>query len=403
MRFSSNSIDRSVPLRRRHSLLGVLATALVVLLVVGFALPAGAIDRVKMKRDGIEQELVGRIIVKADDGGVILEARDGLLWTIPPEEQVSTASDAEPFAPYKPDELAARMLKELPAGFDTLQTKHYLICFNTSRAYAQWCGSLFERLYQGFTNYWSNRGFEPRTPERLLVAVVFADRASYGRFARAELGDAVDSIIGYYSKKTDRMTMFDLTGTAGAAGDRGSAAQITATLSRPEAFLTVATIVHEATHQLAYNCGMQQRYADIPLWLAEGMAVYFESPDLDGGGKGWRTIGKVNVPRLLEFRRYLVRNRPKDSLATLIRDDERIRNPKTGGTAYAEAWALNYFLITVKGKQYQEYMKVLSEKTPLLMDTPEERVAQFEQSFGDLATLDKEFVKYMQRLKQNGS
>jgi hypothetical protein len=367
-------------------------------LFAGFATPAAAIDRVTMKRDGIEQELIGRIIVTADDGGVVLEARDGLLWTIPPEEQVAKTSDAEPFAPYKPDELAARMLKELPAGFDTLQTKHYLICFNTSRAYAQWCGSLFERLYQGFTNYWSNRGFEPRAPDRLLVAVVFADRATYGRFARAELGEAVDSIIGYYSKKTDRMTMFDLTGTAGNVGDRGSAAQITATLARPEAFLTVATIVHEATHQIAYNCGMQQRYADIPLWLAEGMAVYFESPDLDGGNKGWRTIGKINAPRLLIFRKYL-RTRPKDSLATLIRDDERIRNPKTGNDAYAEAWALNYFLITVKGKQYQEYMKVLSEKKPLLMDTPEERVAQFEQSFGDLATLDKEFVKYMQRLR----
>ena len=42
----------------------------------------------------------------------------------------------------------------------------------------------------------------------------------------------------------------------------------------------MATIVHEATHQIAFNCGMQQRYADIPLWLCEGMAVYFEAPDL---------------------------------------------------------------------------------------------------------------------------
>jgi hypothetical protein len=398
LRFATNSIDPSRSLRRHRRVLSVSAAALAVAMFAASASSVAAIDRVTMKRDGIEQELVGRIIVTADDGGVVLEARDGLLWTIPPEEQVAKTSDAEPFTPYKPDELAARMLKELPAGFDTLQTKHYLICFNTSRAYAQWCGSLFERLYQGFTNYWSNRGFEPRAPERLLVAVVFSDRASYGRFARAELGEAVDSIIGYYSKKTDRMTMYDLTGTAGNVGDRGSAAQITATLARPEAFLTVATIVHEATHQIAYNCGMQQRYADIPLWLAEGMAVYFESPDLDGGNKGWRTIGKINAPRLLIFRQSL-RTRAKDSLVTLIRDDERIRNPKTGNVAYAEAWALNYFLINVKGKQYQEYMKVLSEKMPLLIDTPEERVAQFEQSFGNLEALDKEFVKYMQRLR----
>lgn len=372
--------------------------AFVVGLAALIASTADAMDRVKLKRDGVEQELVGRVIVKADDGGLLFETRSGVYWTVLPEEQLGTSSDAEPYAPYPPAELAAMMLKELPPGFDTLQTKHYLICFNTSRAYAQWCGSLFERLYQGFSNYWSNRGFEPREPESLLVAFVFADRATYGRFARAELGDAVDAIIGYYSLKTNRMTMFDLTGTAGAAGERGSAAQITATLARPEAFATVATIVHEATHQIAYNCGMQRRYAAIPLWLAEGMAVYFESPDLDNGNKGWRTIGKVNAPRLLAFRQYL-RTRPKDSLATLIREDERIRNPKTGGMAYAEAWALNYFLINVKGKQYQEYMKVLSEKEPLLVDTPEERQAQFEQSFGNIDALDKEFVKYMQRLR----
>lgn len=360
--------------------------------------PAAAMDRLKIKREGVEQDLVGRVVVKAEDGGVLFETRDGMLWLVPPEEQVSSTTDDQPFAPLKPDELAAAMLKDLPAGFDTLQTKHYLICFNTSRAYAQWCGSLFERLYQGFGNYWSNRGFEPRDPDRLLVAVVFADRASYARYAQRELGAAVNSIIGYYSLKTDWMTMYDLTGTAGAAGERGSAAQITATLARPEAFKTVATVVHEATHQIMFNCGMQRRYADIPLWVSEGLAVYFESPDLDGGTKGWRTIGKVNGPRLATFRQYL-RNRPKDSLSTLLKDDTRARNSQTAGQAYAEAWALNYFLINAKGKQYQDYMKTLAAKSPLVWDTPEERLAQFQQAFGDLAALDKEFLKYMSRVR----
>ncbi|MCE9603550.1 MAG: DUF1570 domain-containing protein [Planctomycetia bacterium] len=378
------------------TLLGLLLLGLVLSCLA--ASPAAAMDRVRMKREGIEQELVGRVIEKAEDGGLLFETREGTLWTVPPEEQLGTSNDSEPFAPYPADKLAELMLKELPPGFETYQTKHYLICFNTSRAYAQWCGSLFERLYQGFGNYWSNRGFEPRDSDRLLVAVVFADRTSYARYARRELGDGVDSIIGYYSLKTDRMTMYDLTGTAGTTGERGSAAQITQTLSRPEAFKTVATIVHEATHQIVFNCGMHRRYADIPLWLSEGMAVYFESPDLDGGNKGWRTIGKVNTPRLLAFRQYL-RTRPKDSLASLLKEDARMRNPQLAGNAYAEAWALNYFLINVKAKQYQEYMQVLAKKTPLVWDTPEARLAQFEQSFGSLDALDKEFVRYMQRLK----
>ena len=49
-------------------------------------------------------------------------------------------------------------------------------------------------------------------PEFPLVAIVFADQASYARFAHTELGDSASSIIGYYSLATNRMTMYDLTG-----------------------------------------------------------------------------------------------------------------------------------------------------------------------------------------------
>ena len=48
------------------------------------------------------------------------------------------------------------------------------------------------------------------------------------------------------------------------------------------------TVIHEATHQIAFNCGLHTRYADNPLWLTEGMALYFETPDLRSRS-GWRT------------------------------------------------------------------------------------------------------------------
>ena len=87
-------------------------------------------------------------------------------------------------------------------------------------------------------------------------------------------------------------------------------------LSRPEAELSVATIVHEATHQIAFNSGLQTRFADVPLWISEGIAVFFETPDLESA-KGWRTIGAVNSARLAQFQRYLA-DRPPTSLKTLI-------------------------------------------------------------------------------------
>ena len=81
---------------------------------------------------------------------------------MPPEELVSHSEVADEFKAYSSSELASRLLAELPADFEVHTTKHYLIAYNTSKSYAQWCGGLFERLYNAFTNYWTRQGFELR-------------------------------------------------------------------------------------------------------------------------------------------------------------------------------------------------------------------------------------------------
>ena len=160
----------------------------------------------------------------------------------------------------------------------------------------------------------------------------------------------------------------------------------------------VATIIHEATHQLAYSSGIHQRLADIPLWLSEGFAMYFETPDLKSR-RGWAGIGNVNRPRLVRFRQSLS-TRPNDALVSVLSSDERFRNTKTALGAYAEAWALNYYLIKRYPEQYNDYLKMLAEKGPLLTDTPEERIAEFRAAFGvDLATFDRDFLKYMRGVR----
>ncbi len=361
--------------------------------------PVYALDQIVLRKDQREHEVAGRVLVEAEDGGLLLMAPDGVLWTVPPEELVSHKETDEAFKPLAMNELSARLLAELPSGFEVHTTKHYLIAYNTSKAYAQWCGALFERLFNAFTNYWTRQGFELRTPEFPLVAVVFADQASYARFAHSELGDASSSIIGYYSLATNRMTMYDLTGVQSlrAAGDRrGSPAQINQMLSRPDAERTVATVIHEATHQIAFNCGLQTRYADIPLWISEGIAVYFETPDLSSP-KGWRNFGSINPSRLAAFSQYAER-RPVDSLQTLIADDARFRDTSKAVDAYAEAWALNYFLIHQRPKQYRAYLQVLAEKKQLIWDNPAERLAEFTAAFGELATLETEFQRYMAKM-----
>jgi hypothetical protein len=371
------------------------------LVVIGALRSAAALDQLTIQHEGRELSIAGQVEVEAEDGGLLLMTPDGTLWTVEPKDLVSRKEDAQPFRPLTREQLAKQLLGELPEGFEVHTTHHYLICHNTSRDYAAWCGALFERLYMAFTNFWTRKGFKLHEPEFPLVAIVFNSRESYVNYAQAEVGKAAESIIGYYSLKSNRVTMYDLTGLEAlrSPGDRrGTAAQINRMLAQPEAETVVATIIHEATHQIAFNSGLQTRLADIPLWVSEGIAVYFETPDLQSA-KGWRTIGAVNNNRLSRFRELLP-ERPDDSLKSLIVDDKRLRDARTALDAYAEAWALNYYLIQKHPRKYLAYLQMLSEKKQLIWDDPETRLREFQAAFGaDLKQLDADFVRQMQKLR----
>ena len=238
-------------------------------------------------------------------------------------------------------------------------------------------------LFQAFYNYWERRGLKLKEPELPLTALIFADQALYERSARSELGDAAGSVVGFYSLRTNRVTMFDLTGSNGLRGPVGrftSTAQINSLLMQPGAERLVATIIHEATHQIAYNFASHMRDADIPQWVSEGLAVFFETPD-SRSSQGWRNIGGVSASRLAQFRRYLA-TRESNSLRSLVEDDKRFRQTSMVLDAYGEAWALQHFLITTRLGDYVRYLKKLSEKPLLIYDTPAERWAEFREAFG---------------------
>ncbi len=351
---------------------------------------------------GQKQTIRGRTVIEAADGGLLFQGVDGALWIIEPGELQGRQRLGTPFAPLTPTELSEQMLAELPAGFRSYTTPHYVICYDTSRAYAQWTGSLLERLYKAFTNYWRGQGFDVHEPEFPLGVVVFADRQSYDKASREDLPGGTGNIIGFYSLRSNRINMFDLTGSEAFANQananrRGSMREVNQMLSQPAATPLVATIVHEATHQIAFNCGLQQRFADIPLWLCEGMAVYFEAPDLTSQGK-WQGIGKVNYPRLEKFRTNLS-NWNDNTLEAMLRDSKRFRDSRTAVASYADAWALNYYLIKYHPKAYNAYIKTLAEKRPLIEDDPQKRLTEFRDHFGDLRKLEQEFLKQMSRVK----
>jgi hypothetical protein len=348
-------------------------------------------------RDDAKQphNAAGRILVEAQDGGLLLLGQDGRLWSIEKDQIIARASAGEPFRPLASAALVKQMKSELGNGFDVVSTRHYVICTSGRRQYAQWCGNLFERLFSSFHTYWKLRGVKLSEPEFPLVAIVLRDEKEFAAFATKDAGADAATAKGYYSIGTNRMVLYDL--TAGAGGQPADEAEVAASLAAVP--LNVATVIHEATHQIAFNSGMHVRYADNPLWLVEGMAMYFETPDLSSR-IGWKKAGELNDHRLDQFRDFLSARRAGDSLESLIGADARFNDAATMPDAYAEAWVLSYYLINKRKEAYVGYLKTLAAKPRLVFDTPAERLAEFRAAFGDdLKQLDAELLKYVKRLK----
>ncbi len=354
---------------------------------------AQEMQQVSFRHEGKTLVVKGQVLVEDRQGGVLLLGRDGRLWTISAPAILRRQPTGEPFAPFSPQELGKRLLAELGPDFELHITRHYVICYNTGRGYAHWVGALFERLYLAFRTFWKRKGLRLQEPQFPLVAVVFADKSSFRRHARPALGDAVENVLGYYNQRSNRMVMYDLTGAGPQQRRFLTQSQIRALLSRPGAERTVATIIHEATHQIAFNTGLQRRFADIPVWVSEGLAMFFEVPDLKSK-RGWRGLGKVNRVRLRGFLAYLP-HRPQDSLLQLLKSDQRFRDPQQVHHAYDEAWAWYYFLMRTRPKQLVQYHKLLAQKPVLQWDTPQQRLEDFTSVFGPLPPLEKEFFRFL--------
>ncbi|MDO4551126.1 MAG: DUF1570 domain-containing protein [Planctomycetia bacterium] len=352
---------------------------------------------------GDEITSVGRTLEMAQDGGLLFQERNGGIHAIEPQMIVKGTRNNVAFTPFSREEMEENLREEFPKDFKIYRTKHYLICYNTSSTYARWCGNLLEGLYSAFQKFWEGKDFELLEPEFPLVMIIFSSVKDYKAYGADALGEMEDTIVGYYSIATNRMVCYDLTGAEVYAAMRKVSATVTyralsrAILNRPQAEGQIATIIHEATHQLAHNRGMVARFADVPLWYNEGISLFFETPNMKSE-KGWASAGRLNRSRAIQHKNYLVR-RQEGSLRKMLSDDSILRSPETGADMYAEAWGLTYYFLKVRPEDFVKYAKKISTKKPLLWDDKEVRIQNFEECFGNVEEVERDFIKYMKKLK----
>lgn len=365
------------------------------------ATPAIAIEHVLVNLDGVERKLSGKVVIQDTAGSMLLETDEGAMWPIMADTILQRSSDSTKLVPLDKEQLTERLLQELGPGFQSHISKHYVVVFNTTPVYAKWCSSLLEKLQKSFLYFWKKRGADVAEPKSPLAVLIFNNRASYIQYAKKELGAAAGNAIGYYSFETNRIAMYDLTGSQALLREnasRGSRKDISALLQDRRAQPLVATIIHEATHQIAFNCGLQKRFVDNPVWLSEGLAVYFETPNLDSN-RLWSGTDQVNYSRWDRFRQN-VREGKAASLKMLVADDNLFRQPRTAVDSYAAAWAWNYFLIKWHRKEYSKYLAALAAKPIWVQDDRATRLADFQEHFGEnLSELEADFYRRMSRIK----
>jgi hypothetical protein len=307
-----------------------------------------------------------------------LLGRDGHMWPLDTKRASQFERSTSSFRPYPPSEFRAALLRELGNKYEVTGTTHYMIAHPRGQQ-SRWA-ERFEELYRSFILYFSVRGFDPTTPAFPLAGIVCTNRAEFDRLAAAHLGGS-SGVQGYYNPASNRITMYDMS--------RGNAANWQ---------LNAAVLIHEATHQIAFYTGIHNRYAPTPTWVAEGLATCFEAPGVCDARNHTQMGDRVNRLRLRDFRQVVAPRHRPELLASMVSSDQLFRTDMP--TAYAEAWALSFYLIETQPRQYAQYLKRTASRPPFRQYTADQRTADFTAVFGgNWRMLEAQLLRFMAGVK----
>jgi hypothetical protein len=325
--------------------------------------------------------LVSGTPVSWSDQLVYLLARDGMLWQFAPHEAEQFQQTSPDFRPFSQSEMRGQLLSEFGRGYDVSGTGNYLVVHPVGQR-DRWAPR-FEELYRSFAHYFTARGLRPPRPSFPLVSIVFGSQESLARYASQQGSRLQPGVLGYYSPVSNRVLLYDVT--------RGSQ-------SDELWYVNAETIIHEATHQIAFNCGIHSRFAPPPRWLAEGLAVMFEAPGVWNSRHFPRLQDRVNNGRRKSFLQYQRGGRPKNSLAQFVSASDRLFDTNSQA-AYAEAWALSFFLAEKEPAKYVQYLSKTAGREPMRRYNSAEQLKEFTDVFGsNLQMLEVRFLRFIEQL-----
>ena len=311
---------------------------------------------------------------------VSLLARDGQLVEFAPAEASNFSQIGGGFRSYSQAEIRGHLLREFGQGYEVSGVGHYLVVHPAGKR-DQWAPR-FEELFRSFVHYFSARGWQLTEPRFPLIAVVYPRQTDFWQQAAKDGVPRVNGILGYYSPASNRILMFDA-----AAGNSGF-----------DWTTNADTIIHEAAHQTAFNTGVHTRFGDSPGWVVEGLGTMFEARGVWQSRTFPNQADRINRGRLDAWRAYAKGRRKPNAIAQIVSSDRAFSSDPDG--AYAEAWALSFFLIETMPKKYVEYLARTAGRPVFVDYGSTKRLDDFTAVFGaNLSMLDARMQRFMAGLK----
>lgn len=283
-----------------------------------------------------DKSFIGKPLVW-DGKEMVLLRRDGRMSILPVDSHDDYTKVADSFKPKSVSAIRDQLQKEFQGKYQVSTTKNFIVVHPYGDANV-WA-TPFEELYQRFKSYFTSRGISLESPPFPMVAVVLKTRGEFDRFLK-NYHDYDPSILGYYSPRSNRIITFDQ--NKGKSKDKSW-------------FFSADTIVHEATHQSAFNTGLHNRFGRVPRWMSEGLAMMFEAPGVNNSNYFSRQTTRVNRGRLLQLKQLYKNNQGEGAIGNLVVSDRLFRSKPD--LAYAMSWGLTFYLAENHPQKYVEMLR----------------------------------------------
>ena len=319
----------------------------------------------------------GLPILWNDTEALLLQSNGSILTLKTPEVRDHRVTE-EPFVPAQMMALRGDLQREFGRSYEVEAVHSYLIV--APHGQAKVWGQRFAQLHAAYAQYFVTRGLAIRSPDFPLIAVVFHTAQDFHRNAVRDGVSTGPGTLGYYSAITNRMTLYDHPAPASSW------------------FNTDTVILHEATHQLAFNTGVHQRLSDTPLWVAEGLASVFESPGRVHTNERNRSLERVNAARMQTWRELGNNPSQRNQMIQMLIEGNELFKQKSD-EAYSISWALSFYLAERDPSRYVQFIRHIAKLPPNQVYSRPDRRRDFEQGISsDVALLAKNVDRFLQEI-----